>query len=63
LEDNVYYLLRMCVMTIIRISQYTFHEFCATVLPRLVLKETVSSTSLHIDKLTAPAPQNLESSR
>jgi len=33
----------MCVMAIISISQYTFCEFCATLLPRLVLEETASS--------------------
>ena len=36
----------MCVIAIIRISQYNFREFCAILLPRLVLEETASSTSL-----------------
>jgi len=36
----------MCVIAIIRISQYNFREFCAILLHRLVLEETDSNTSL-----------------
>jgi len=44
IDDYIYYELCMFVMAIICISQYTFHEFCATMLPRLVLGFTASSS-------------------
>jgi len=47
-DDYIYYTPHLCVVAIIRILQYTFHEFCAILLPRLVLEETASSISLVI---------------
>jgi len=37
-DDSVYYGLRVCVMAIIRSSQFTFRKYCAILLSRLVLE-------------------------